>query len=230
MTFVHSPNNSKFGEHVDHIYLIEFGINDITDTAKSASYFNLHLEIDSERRLVVPLRVAAKRDSQRLSWNYYFDSFIIAIMTWLWYIFVINDPYVRFVVVTISSFPPCLPIFDKTNTTRASNGTGELLLFRSPPPVLVGSVLFNLRRTRSSFIHKDTLSDVRVPVLYTRTPCQTYAFQSYTQGHPVKRTRFSLIHKDTLSDARVPVLCTRTPCQTYALNDYRYTIYNIIRL
>lgn len=48
MTFVHPPNNSKFGEYVDRIYLIEFVINDIADTAKSASYFNLHLEIDSE--------------------------------------------------------------------------------------------------------------------------------------------------------------------------------------
>ena len=41
-----SQNYSKFGDFVDHIYPI-----DITDTAKSASYLDLHLEIDSEGRL-----------------------------------------------------------------------------------------------------------------------------------------------------------------------------------
>jgi hypothetical protein len=34
---------------VDHIYPIELKIKDTTDTNRSASYLDLHLEIDSER-------------------------------------------------------------------------------------------------------------------------------------------------------------------------------------
>jgi hypothetical protein len=43
-----SLNNSRFGDFVDHIYLIELEIKDTTDTDRSASYLGLHLEIDSE--------------------------------------------------------------------------------------------------------------------------------------------------------------------------------------
>jgi len=43
-----SLNNSKFGEFVDRIYPIELEIKDTTHTARSASYLDLHLEIDSE--------------------------------------------------------------------------------------------------------------------------------------------------------------------------------------
>ena len=43
-----SLNNYKFGDFVDRIYPIESEIKDTTDTAMSASYFDLHLEIDSE--------------------------------------------------------------------------------------------------------------------------------------------------------------------------------------
>jgi len=39
-----SLNNSKFGEFVDRIYHFELEIMDTTDTAKSASYLDLHLE------------------------------------------------------------------------------------------------------------------------------------------------------------------------------------------
>jgi hypothetical protein len=41
-------NNSNFGEFVHHIYPIELEIKDTTDTAWSASYLDLPLEIDSE--------------------------------------------------------------------------------------------------------------------------------------------------------------------------------------
>jgi len=41
-----SQNYSKFGDFVDNIYPI-----DTTETAKSASYLELHLKIDSEGRL-----------------------------------------------------------------------------------------------------------------------------------------------------------------------------------
>jgi hypothetical protein len=41
-------NNSRFGDFVDHIYPIEFEIKDTTDTGRSGSYLDLHLEIDSE--------------------------------------------------------------------------------------------------------------------------------------------------------------------------------------
>ena len=44
MLFFHS----KFGDYVERIYPIELEIKDTTDTIKSASYLNLHLEIDNE--------------------------------------------------------------------------------------------------------------------------------------------------------------------------------------
>ena len=43
-----SLNNSRFGDFVDRIYPIELEIKDSTDTDTSASYLDLHLEIDSE--------------------------------------------------------------------------------------------------------------------------------------------------------------------------------------
>ena len=46
-----SLNNSRFGDFVDRIYPIELEIKDTTDTDRSASYLDLHLEIDSEDRL-----------------------------------------------------------------------------------------------------------------------------------------------------------------------------------
>ena len=46
-----SLNNSKFVDFVDRIYPIELEIKDTTDTDRSASFLNLHLEIDSEGRL-----------------------------------------------------------------------------------------------------------------------------------------------------------------------------------
>jgi hypothetical protein len=44
-------NNCRFGDFVDRIYLIELDIEDTTDIHISASYLDLHLEIDSEWRL-----------------------------------------------------------------------------------------------------------------------------------------------------------------------------------
>jgi hypothetical protein len=41
-------NNSRFGDFVDRIYPIELAKKDTTDTDRSASYLDLHLEIDSE--------------------------------------------------------------------------------------------------------------------------------------------------------------------------------------
>jgi hypothetical protein len=40
-----------FGDFVDRIYPIDLEINDTTDTDSSASYLDLHLEIDNEGRL-----------------------------------------------------------------------------------------------------------------------------------------------------------------------------------
>ena len=48
---VFSLNNSRFGDFVNRIYPIELEIKDTTDTDMSASYLDLHLEIDSEGRL-----------------------------------------------------------------------------------------------------------------------------------------------------------------------------------
>jgi hypothetical protein len=46
-----SLDNSMFGDFVDCIYPIELEIKDTTDTDMSASYLDLHLEIDSVRQL-----------------------------------------------------------------------------------------------------------------------------------------------------------------------------------
>jgi hypothetical protein len=46
-----SLNNFRFGDFVDRIYPIELEIKDTTDTDISASYIDLHFEIDSEGRL-----------------------------------------------------------------------------------------------------------------------------------------------------------------------------------
>jgi hypothetical protein len=43
-----SLNNYRFGDFVYRIYPIELEIKDTTDTDRSASYLDLHLEIDSE--------------------------------------------------------------------------------------------------------------------------------------------------------------------------------------
>ena len=43
-----SLNNFRFGDFADRIYPIELEIKDTTDTDRSASYLDLHLEIDSE--------------------------------------------------------------------------------------------------------------------------------------------------------------------------------------
>ena len=50
-----SLNNSRFGDVIDRIYPIELETKDTTDTDKSASYLDLHLEIDSEGRLKTKL-------------------------------------------------------------------------------------------------------------------------------------------------------------------------------
>ena len=46
-----SLNNSRFGDFVDRIYPTELEIKDTTDTDRSTSYLDLHLEIDSEGRI-----------------------------------------------------------------------------------------------------------------------------------------------------------------------------------
>ena len=48
---VRSLNNSRFSDFVDRIYPIELEIKDTTDTDRSASYLDIHLEVDSEGRL-----------------------------------------------------------------------------------------------------------------------------------------------------------------------------------
>jgi hypothetical protein len=45
-----SLNNSRLGDFVDRIYPIELEIKDTTNTDRSASNLDLHLEIDSEGR------------------------------------------------------------------------------------------------------------------------------------------------------------------------------------
>ena len=50
-----SINNSKFGDYVERIYTIKLEIKDTTDTVKSASYLDWHLEIDNVGRLKTKL-------------------------------------------------------------------------------------------------------------------------------------------------------------------------------
>jgi hypothetical protein len=45
-----SLNTSRLGEFIDSIYPIELEIRDTTDTDRSVSYLDLHLEIDREGR------------------------------------------------------------------------------------------------------------------------------------------------------------------------------------
>ena len=45
-----SLNNSRFGDFIDRIYTNELETKDSTDTDRSASYLDLHIEIDSEGR------------------------------------------------------------------------------------------------------------------------------------------------------------------------------------
>ena len=51
MDNVFSLNNFRLGDFVYHIYLIQIEIKDTTDTYRSASYLDLHLDTDSENRL-----------------------------------------------------------------------------------------------------------------------------------------------------------------------------------
>ena len=46
-----SLNNFKLGDFDDHIYLTELEINNTTHTARSASFLDLQLEIDSSEGL-----------------------------------------------------------------------------------------------------------------------------------------------------------------------------------
>jgi hypothetical protein len=55
-----SLHNSKFGDFVYQIYPIELEIEDTINIPSSVSYFDLHLEIDSERRLRT--KIYDKRD------------------------------------------------------------------------------------------------------------------------------------------------------------------------
>jgi hypothetical protein len=48
---VRSLNNYRFGDFVDRIYNIELEIKDTTNTYRSDSYLDLHLEIDNTERL-----------------------------------------------------------------------------------------------------------------------------------------------------------------------------------
>ena len=53
--FSHYIRNSKFGDYVERIYPIRLEIKGTTDTVKSASYLDLHVEIDKEGRFETKL-------------------------------------------------------------------------------------------------------------------------------------------------------------------------------
>jgi hypothetical protein len=47
-----SLNNSRFGDYLHRIYPNELEVKDTTDIQKSASYLDIHLEIDNEGRTI----------------------------------------------------------------------------------------------------------------------------------------------------------------------------------
>ena len=55
-----SQSNSRFNDLVDRIYSTELEIKETTNTDRSSSYLDLHLEIDSEERL--RMKLYDKRD------------------------------------------------------------------------------------------------------------------------------------------------------------------------
>ena len=64
-----SINNPKFGNYIDDIYLAELEIIDTTDADHQASYLNLDLSFDRDKRLQVKLY--DKRDD----FNFYMVNF-----------------------------------------------------------------------------------------------------------------------------------------------------------
>ena len=60
-----SLNNCKFGDFIDSIHPIELEIKETSDTARSASYLDLHLEIDNDGRLRT--KIYNKRDDFNFS-------------------------------------------------------------------------------------------------------------------------------------------------------------------
>ena len=57
-----SLNNSRFGDFIDRIYLIELEIKDNTDTAMTVSYIDLHLDLTvrtgKERNFTIKERIS----------------------------------------------------------------------------------------------------------------------------------------------------------------------------
>ena len=64
-----SLNNSQFGDFVDRIHPNGLEIKNTSDTARSASYFDLHFEIDSAGR------IRTKHDDKRNDFNFHIVNF-----------------------------------------------------------------------------------------------------------------------------------------------------------
>jgi hypothetical protein len=75
---IHSLNNSTFVDFVDCIYPTELNIKDITDRAMPASYLDLHLEIDSDGRLI------AKHYDKRDDLNFPILNFHLNVVAFQW--------------------------------------------------------------------------------------------------------------------------------------------------
>jgi len=69
--YVLSLNNSNFGDYVDHIYPIELEIKDMTDTDRSASYIDLHVEMYNEDR-----NIRTKLYNKRVYFNFPIVNFL----------------------------------------------------------------------------------------------------------------------------------------------------------
>ena len=76
---IHSLNNSTFGDFVDYIYPTELNIKDITYRAMSASYLDIHLEMDSDGRLI------AKHYDKRDDLNFPILNFHLNVVAFHWH-------------------------------------------------------------------------------------------------------------------------------------------------
>jgi len=83
-------NNSRFSDCVDRIYPMEIEIKDTTDTDRSASYLDPHLDIDREGRLRTKLY--DKRDDFNFPTPYNFPVICSNISACIWSIHLSVDP------------------------------------------------------------------------------------------------------------------------------------------
>jgi len=102
MDDVLSLNNSRFVDFIYRIYSIELEIKDTTDTDRSASYLDLHLEIDSDGRLRTKLY-----DKRNFNFPIVNFSFIYIHFVYIYIYIYSNIPTAPAYGVYLSVYPIC---------------------------------------------------------------------------------------------------------------------------